>query len=504
MARSTGGINFPNNFEVKKAAPLDARLWCSTLNDMYALRFTHKGMVVSVTDETDATLNGLYVMQNQIAPDVDSQLSDWKIVGTGDNSSDSFSTTSTDLHSNNEGNTLTVDTGLSYVGGEYISIAYALDLTNVQIAIVTAYSGDQLTFSHVSNNGNLLNSNGEWIINLSGTTAESINSSGVISSGQFNWSTWMGQAPGFQSGNMEYGGATEYQSATQLTFHKEDADGVDQSTFLDQYLNAKSGQIKTILDASSSHNNVYQIVGASIDNSGNYVFDVYIVSYDDFEVTTGSTKVYFVFGSDSSLTLQEVLNNSDGEITASVTEDLSISSKEMKLTGNSNNGINSNNASIEISKDGVGDITISGSNMGTPSKGDVLVSKDSDGSLEWRKLNRNYFQTLTEIDDSYVYDLDLGLNAFIYHDSASPIYIDIINLENGSSGNIIIDRSDLNATINLGSIDGRLITSSSVNHKFLGGVEFTSALETCIVSYICRIDINNIITMYWTIGNSYT
>ncbi len=40
-------------------------------------------------------------------------------------------------------------------------------MTNVQIAIVTAYSGSQLTFSHVSNNGNLLNSNGPWIINLS-------------------------------------------------------------------------------------------------------------------------------------------------------------------------------------------------------------------------------------------------------------------------------------------------------------------------------------------------
>ena len=414
MARAEGGINFPNNFEVKKAAPLDARLWCSTLDDMYALRFTHKGMVVSVTDETDTTLNGLYVMQNQIAPDVDSQLSDWEIIGANDNNS------------------------------------------------------------------------------------------GIISSGQFNWSNWMDQAPGFQPGNMEYGGVAAYHEATQLTFHKEDADGVDQSAFLDQYLNAKSGQIKTILNANSSHNNVYQIVGASIDGDGNYVFDVYNVSYDDIEVTTGSTKVYFVFGSDSSLTLQEVLNNSDGEITASITEDLSISSKEMKLTGNSNNGINSNNASIEISKDGVGDITISGSNMGTPSKGDVLVSKDSDGSLEWRKLNRNYFQTLTEIDDSYVYDLDLGLNAFIYHGSTSPIYIDIINLENGSSGNIIIDRSNLDATINLGSIDGRLITSSSVSHKFLGGVEFTSALGTCIVSYICRIDINNIITMYWTIGNSYT
>ena len=118
--------------------------------------------------------------------------------------------------------------------------------------------------------------------------------SGIITSGKFKWSNWMGQAPGFQAGNMEYGGVPAYGEATQLTFHKEDADGVDQSEFLDQYLNAKSGQIRTVLDANPSHNNVYQIIGASIDGDGNYVFDVYNVSYDDIAVTTGSTHVYFV------------------------------------------------------------------------------------------------------------------------------------------------------------------------------------------------------------------
>ncbi len=94
--------------------------------------------------------------------------------GSGGGGSVDFSTTSTDLHSNNAGATLTVDSELSYVGGEYISITYPLDMTNVQIAIVTAYSGTQLTFSHVSNNGNLLNSNGPWIINLSGAPAPTV------------------------------------------------------------------------------------------------------------------------------------------------------------------------------------------------------------------------------------------------------------------------------------------------------------------------------------------
>lgn len=144
-----------------------------------------------------------------------------------------------------------------------------------------------LAFSGQINQGNI------GTIGGSGQKGEK-GESGIISSGQFKWSNWMGQAPGFQAGNMEYGGVAAYGEATQLTFHKEDADGVDQSTFLDQYLNTKSGQIKTILDANSSHHNVFQIVGASIDGNGNYKFDVYNVSYDDIAVTTGSTEVTFV------------------------------------------------------------------------------------------------------------------------------------------------------------------------------------------------------------------
>ena len=147
-----------------------------------------------------------------------------------------------------------------------------------------------LAFSGQINQGNIGTIGGSGQKGDKGDRGES----GIVSSGQFKWSNWMGQAPGFQAGNMEYGGVASYGEATQLTFHKEDADGVDQSTFLDQYLNAKSGQIKTILDANSSHHNVYQIVGASIDSNGNYVFDVYNVSYDDIAVTTGSTTVYFV------------------------------------------------------------------------------------------------------------------------------------------------------------------------------------------------------------------
>ncbi len=116
---------------------------------------------------------------------------------------------------------------------------------------------------------------------------------GFVQSGMFKWD---GQNTGLalQTGEFSWSGEAVYDGITSLTFHKEDADGVDQSTFLDQYLNAKSGQIKTILDAHNGHNNVFQIIGASIDGNGHYKFDVYNVSLDEIEVNGGECEVYFV------------------------------------------------------------------------------------------------------------------------------------------------------------------------------------------------------------------
>ena len=164
---------------------------------------------------------------------------------------------------------------------------------------VVGLSGDiiidsDLTDGISSEGDSLVVSQNSYALKTVQLAASAAVNSSIPSSGKSKWSNWMGQAPGFQAGNMEYGGASTYGEATQLTFHKEDANGDDQSTFLDQYLNAKSGQIKTILDANPGHNNVYQIVGASIDANGNYVFDVYNVSYDQIAVNTGSTEVYFV------------------------------------------------------------------------------------------------------------------------------------------------------------------------------------------------------------------
>ncbi len=115
----------------------------------------------------------------------------------------------------------------------------------------------------------------------------------IPSSGVFSWS---GQNTGLtlQTGEFSWSGEAIYDAITSITFHKNDASGVDQSAFLDQYLNTKSGQIRVNLDAHPGHRNVYQIIGASLDANGHYKFDVYNVSMDEPAVSSGTCTVYFV------------------------------------------------------------------------------------------------------------------------------------------------------------------------------------------------------------------
>ena len=174
--------------------------------------------------------------------------------------------------------------------------------TNARIAADTNLENllDNEITTRVSQNSQLLaitqaetNARITAINNLS-LQLENGSGSGVISSGQF---TWSGQTTGFvpQSGEFAWSGESIYEGITSLTFHKEDGNGTDQSTFLDQYLNAESGQIKIILEANSGHHNVFQIIGASIDTNGNYKFDVYCAEMkDEIAVTSGDCTVYFV------------------------------------------------------------------------------------------------------------------------------------------------------------------------------------------------------------------
>ena len=63
MARNTGTFEFPSNFEVLKSAPLDARSQTGLKAELTSLPFAYKGMIVSVTDDSEAN-NGTYVLED--------------------------------------------------------------------------------------------------------------------------------------------------------------------------------------------------------------------------------------------------------------------------------------------------------------------------------------------------------------------------------------------------------------------------------------------------------
>ncbi len=81
MSRTTGTFEFPANFEVKKQAPLDARLTTPLLSELTdsSLPFPYKGMVVAVTDDTTSSNNGLY----QLTDADDTNINNWERVGAG-------------------------------------------------------------------------------------------------------------------------------------------------------------------------------------------------------------------------------------------------------------------------------------------------------------------------------------------------------------------------------------------------------------------------------------
>ena len=97
MARNTGTFEFPSNFEVQKAAPLDARVQTGLQSDLTGLPFAYKGMIVSVTDDTDDN-NGTYVLNDTDG----SSLNNWSKIA---------STTVTDLDYTGNLLTLTMSDG---------------------------------------------------------------------------------------------------------------------------------------------------------------------------------------------------------------------------------------------------------------------------------------------------------------------------------------------------------------------------------------------------------
>jgi len=97
MARNTGTFEFPSNFEVKKAAPLDARTQTGLKSELTGLPFAYKGMIVSVTDDTDNN-NGTYALNDTDG----SLLNNWSKIA---------STTVTDLDYTGNLLTLTMSDG---------------------------------------------------------------------------------------------------------------------------------------------------------------------------------------------------------------------------------------------------------------------------------------------------------------------------------------------------------------------------------------------------------
>jgi len=69
---------------------------------------------------------------------------------------------------------LTVESGLSYIGGELITIVPVVSPENIQVARVTSYSGTTLTIEHISHTGTQPYSGSEdWNINLTGISGTS-------------------------------------------------------------------------------------------------------------------------------------------------------------------------------------------------------------------------------------------------------------------------------------------------------------------------------------------
>ena len=75
--RQLGNFNFSANYEVKKQAPLDARLTTPEHVQLSSLPFAYEGMIVAVTGDTTPSLNGAYL---KTGPGV----SEWTKFGVGD------------------------------------------------------------------------------------------------------------------------------------------------------------------------------------------------------------------------------------------------------------------------------------------------------------------------------------------------------------------------------------------------------------------------------------
>ena len=139
MARNTGTFEFPSNFEVKKAAPLDARTQTGLKSELTGLPFAYKGMIVSVTDDTNDN-NGTYVLNDENG----TLLSNWEKIA---------STTVTDLAFAGNLLTLTMSDGTSLTATITPAAASAPTGQTGSSSILTSRNGSVGTLGFSSSSG---------------------------------------------------------------------------------------------------------------------------------------------------------------------------------------------------------------------------------------------------------------------------------------------------------------------------------------------------------------
>ena len=77
-----GAIPLSSNAAIRTAAPWDDRSVVEFLSDLYTIPGAYKGMPISVTDETDTTKNGGYILMD-VAYKNEVSARGWKIGGGG-------------------------------------------------------------------------------------------------------------------------------------------------------------------------------------------------------------------------------------------------------------------------------------------------------------------------------------------------------------------------------------------------------------------------------------
>ena len=156
MSRTIGTFEFPANFEVKKQAPLDARLTTPLLSELTdsSLPFPYKGMVVAVTDDTSSSNNGLYQLVAADATDINN----WELVGSGGSSLSGVDGAGT-------AGSHTLFTGISTVGDSVMTegdgiVSVNAPLSSVfNISLSSTISETTLSAGHDFNNEDILTIN---------------------------------------------------------------------------------------------------------------------------------------------------------------------------------------------------------------------------------------------------------------------------------------------------------------------------------------------------------